>query len=81
MFSKFFIDRPIFANVIAILTVLVGGVALYNLPVEQYPRITPPRSGRDTMSSNRKQRPTVATSAITSASSLGTASATSCCPG
>src|SRR4051794_34461850 len=42
MFSKFFIERPIFANVIAIVTMLVGGVALYLLPVEQYPSITPP---------------------------------------
>ncbi len=42
MFSKFFIDRPVFANVIAIITVILGGVAMYNLPIEQYPRITPP---------------------------------------
>src|SRR4051812_29205518 len=42
MFSKFFIDRPIFANVIAIVTVLIGVVALRILPIEQYPRITPP---------------------------------------
>ncbi|QDU29769.1 Efflux pump membrane transporter BepE [Anatilimnocola aggregata] len=42
MFSKFFIDRPIFANVIAIVTMLVGVVALLRLPVEQYPGITPP---------------------------------------
>src|SRR5690348_5317347 len=42
MFSKFFIERPIFANVIAIMTMLVGGVALFALPIEQYPNITPP---------------------------------------
>ena len=42
MFSKFFIDRPIFANVIAIMTVLVGAVTLVALPIEQYPQITPP---------------------------------------
>ena len=42
MFSKFFIERPIFANVIAIVTILVGAVALQVLPVEQYPEITPP---------------------------------------
>jgi hydrophobic/amphiphilic exporter-1 (mainly G- bacteria), HAE1 family len=42
MFSKFFIERPIFANVIAILTVLLGAVALLRLPVAQYPDITPP---------------------------------------
>ena len=40
--SKFFIERPIFANVIAIITVLLGAVCLYNLPVAQYPRIVPP---------------------------------------
>lgn len=42
MLSKFFIERPVFANVIAIITVILGVVALFNLPVEQYPKITPP---------------------------------------
>lgn len=42
MLSRFFIDRPVFANVIAILTILFGVVALYRLPVERYPAITPP---------------------------------------
>ena len=42
MLSKFFIDRPVFANVIAIITVILGVVAMYGLPVEQYPKITPP---------------------------------------
>ncbi len=42
MISRFFIDRPIFANVIAIVTVLFGVVAIYKLPVERYPPITPP---------------------------------------
>ncbi|MCE9564596.1 MAG: multidrug efflux RND transporter permease subunit [Planctomycetes bacterium] len=42
MISRFFIDRPIFANVIAIVTILFGVVALYRLPVERYPAITPP---------------------------------------
>ncbi|RIK74684.1 MAG: hydrophobe/amphiphile efflux-1 family RND transporter [Planctomycetota bacterium] len=42
MLSRFFIDRPIFANVIAIITMIVGGVALFGLPIEQYPEITPP---------------------------------------
>src|SRR4051794_35764370 len=40
--SRFFIDRPIFANVIAIITLIIGGVALWRLPVEQFPEITPP---------------------------------------
>src|SRR4051812_3418268 len=42
MFSRFFIERPIFANVIAIITMIFGVVALRALPVEQYPQITPP---------------------------------------
>ncbi len=42
MISRFFIDRPIFANVLAIITLLFGAVALYRLPVERYPPITPP---------------------------------------
>ena len=42
MLSKFFIDRPVFANVIAIVTILLGIVALYRLPVERYPAIVPP---------------------------------------
>jgi HAE1 family hydrophobic/amphiphilic exporter-1 len=40
--SKFFIERPVLANVIAFVTMLLGGVALSNLPVAQYPPITPP---------------------------------------
>jgi HAE1 family hydrophobic/amphiphilic exporter-1 len=40
--SKFFIERPILANVIAIITILLGAVCLYNLPVAQYPLIVPP---------------------------------------
>ena len=40
--SKFFIERPIFAWVIAILIMLVGSIAIYGLPIEQYPRIAPP---------------------------------------
>ncbi len=40
--SNFFIDRPIVAMVIAILTVLLGGICLVTLPVAQYPEIVPP---------------------------------------
>ncbi|MFC0284604.1 efflux RND transporter permease subunit [Camelimonas abortus] len=40
--TKFFIERPILANVIAILTILLGMVAVFNLPVAQYPNIVPP---------------------------------------
>lgn len=42
MFSKFFIDRPIFATVIAIIMVIAGGMCYFTLPVAQYPDITPP---------------------------------------
>jgi len=40
--SQFFIDRPIFANVIAIVTIIIGLVFLNRLPVAQYPQIVPP---------------------------------------
>jgi hydrophobe/amphiphile efflux-1 (HAE1) family protein len=42
MLSKFFLDRPVFAWVIAIVIMLVGGLAIYSLPVSQYPPIAPP---------------------------------------
>ncbi len=42
MISAFFIERPIFANVIALVTILIGAVCLYTLPVAQYPEIVPP---------------------------------------
>ncbi|MGA6926724.1 MAG: efflux RND transporter permease subunit [Desulfosarcina sp.] len=41
-FSDFFIQRPIFATVIAIIMVLVGGVAMMALPIQQYPNVVPP---------------------------------------
>lgn len=41
-FTHFFIDRPIFAAVLSIFIVLVGGLALINLPIAQYPEIAPP---------------------------------------
>src|SRR5262245_53566398 len=42
MFTRFFIDHPIFASVLSIIVTLAGGVALFSLPVAQYPDITPP---------------------------------------
>jgi multidrug efflux pump len=42
MFSRFFIDRPIFASVLSIFVTLAGGIALLSLPIAQYPEITPP---------------------------------------
>lgn len=41
MFSKFFIERPIFATVISLIIVLAGLVSMKVLPVEQYPNIVP----------------------------------------
>src|SRR5436853_2727101 len=42
MFSRFFINRPIFASVLSIVIVLAGSIALFTLPVAQYPEIAPP---------------------------------------
>ena len=42
MFSHFFIERPIFASVLSIVITLAGLVAIFNLPIAQYPAITPP---------------------------------------
>jgi HAE1 family hydrophobic/amphiphilic exporter-1 len=42
MLSKFFLERPVFAWVISIVIMLAGGLAIYNLPVSQYPPIAPP---------------------------------------
>src|SRR5574340_862657 len=42
MVSNFFLDRPVFAWVIAIIMMLAGGLAIYNLPISQYPPIAPP---------------------------------------
>jgi HAE1 family hydrophobic/amphiphilic exporter-1 len=42
MLSKFFLDRPVFAWVIAIIIMVAGGLAIYNLPISQYPPIAPP---------------------------------------
>jgi multidrug efflux pump len=40
--ARFFIDRPVFAVVISVVIVLAGGVAVFALPVAQYPEVTPP---------------------------------------
>ena len=42
MISKFFIERPVLANVLAVIMVVLGAVALYALPVAQYPNVVPP---------------------------------------
>ena len=42
MISRFFIDRPIFAAVLSIVITLAGGVAVVNLPIAQFPQVSPP---------------------------------------
>src|SRR6267142_1901515 len=41
-FSRFFIDRPIFATVLALVIVIIGLIACYTLPIAEYPEIAPP---------------------------------------
>ena len=43
MFSRFFIDRPVFSWVIALVMMLAGLLAINTLPVSQYPQIAPPQ--------------------------------------
>ena len=43
MFSKFFINRPRFAIVIALVLMIAGVISAYNLPVKQYPNVSPPQ--------------------------------------
>src|SRR3974377_553744 len=40
--SHFFIDRPIFASVVSIIFLILGGVAFFRLPIAQYPESAPP---------------------------------------
>src|SRR5262245_45418908 len=42
MFARFFVDRPVFATVLSIVIVIIGGVALVGLPIAQYPEVVPP---------------------------------------
>jgi HAE1 family hydrophobic/amphiphilic exporter-1 len=42
MFSRFFIERPVLSNTLALVTILVGVIALMRLPVSQYPDVVPP---------------------------------------
>ncbi len=42
MISKFFIERPVLSNVIALLMILIGGVSLFELAIAQYPDVVPP---------------------------------------
>ena len=42
MISHFFIDRPIFASVLSIVLTIAGAVAVFTLPIAQYPEVSPP---------------------------------------
>src|SRR3981189_3384756 len=42
MISKFFIERPVLANVLAVLMIVIGGAALFRPPLAQYPSVVPP---------------------------------------
>lgn len=42
MFARFFVDRPIFATVLSLVIVIIGAVALSQLPIAQYPEVAPP---------------------------------------
>src|SRR5260370_3134319 len=42
MISEFFSEHPVLANVLAVLMIVIGGVALFRLPVAQYPNVVPP---------------------------------------
>ncbi|WP_338440314.1 efflux RND transporter permease subunit, partial [uncultured Aquabacterium sp.] len=41
-FSRFFVDRPIFAAVLSILIFIAGTIAIVRLPVSEYPEVVPP---------------------------------------
>ena len=43
MISSFFIKNPVFAGVLSIIIFLVGLISMFNLPIEQYPRVLPPQ--------------------------------------
>ncbi len=53
MFARFFIERPIFAWVVSIVILLVGGVSAWFLPIAQYPEITPPKEQESQSASAR----------------------------
>ena len=42
MMSKFFIEHPVLANVLAIVLVLIGAISVFKLPIAQYPNLVPP---------------------------------------
>src|SRR5947199_5531501 len=64
MISKFFIERPVLSNVIAILMILIGGVSLYNLAVAQYPDVVPPTVQVTTRYHGASAKPVIDTVAL-----------------
>ncbi|PRO74994.1 multidrug efflux RND transporter permease subunit [Alteromonas alba] len=42
MFSQFFIRRPVFASVLSLLFIIIGGIAVWQLPITEYPEVVPP---------------------------------------
>ena len=64
MISKFFIERPVLANVLAILMVVIGLVALLRLPVAQYPDVVPPTVGVSTRYPGASARTVIDTVAL-----------------
>ena len=42
MFARFFVDRPVFATVLSLVIIIIGGVSLQSLPIAQYPDVVPP---------------------------------------
>ncbi|MFN7289775.1 MAG: efflux RND transporter permease subunit, partial [Pirellula sp.] len=42
MLARFFVDRPVFATVLSIIIVMLGGISLMQLPIAQYPEVAPP---------------------------------------
>ncbi len=55
--SRFFIDRPIFAAVISIFMMIVGGIAYVTLPIAQFPEIVPPPSRSAPLTQVRAPKP------------------------
>jgi len=64
MISKFFIERPVLSNVIAILMILIGGVCLFRLAVAQYPEVVPPTVQVTTRLSRRQCEDVIDTVAL-----------------
>src|SRR5437763_9577082 len=64
MISKFFIERPVLANVLAILMVVIGAVSLMRLSVAQYPNVVPPTISVTTRYPGASARAVVDTDAL-----------------